>query len=173
MIAFHITTKDYEEDTLYSIESFEGLSYYHQSLIEPEQQCINDVIDACRPHGAPSRKKCFYTFGQQEDCLGFVNNLEGYKIYQVEINTEVPHPMYLIDFINRHRNIVYSLASVYWDPTYADRFSVKEYIGTEMRIISRISLPPNNCIDRSLMIMKYGEDRQLCYQLCRQMGIQI
>ncbi|WP_289090440.1 hypothetical protein [uncultured Bacteroides sp.] len=173
MQAFHITTKDYEEGRTYSIENFEGFSNYHQSSIDPEQQRINDVIDDCRPQDAPSRKKSFYTFGKLEYCLGFVRNLDGYKVYQVEINTDIPHPMSLIDFINTHRNLLDVLAPLYWDSAFAERFSVKEYISTEMRIISRISLPPNNCIDRSLMIMKYGEDRQLCYQLCRQMGIQI
>lgn len=173
MISYHITTKDYENGIAYSIENFDGVSYYHQSLANPEQQYINDVIDDCRPQNAPSRKKCFYTFGDIDYCLGFIDNPDGYKLYQVEINTNVPHPMCLIDFINGHKNLVQSLAPIYWDQERTEKFWIKEYIGTEMRIIRRLDLPPNHCIARSKMIMNYDHDKDLCSQLCHEMGIQI
>ena len=170
MKVFHITQKDYEEGKTYSIDNYDGLSYYHSSL-NIEQKSINEAIDNCRPDNEPSRKKCFYAFENFENCLGFVKSLDGYKLYQVDINEKSPHPMYLIDFLNNNLNLISSLAHVYWDQSISKDFQIKEFIGTEIRIISKLELPQNINIYKSMMISRYHHDKDICKSLCRKMGI--
>lgn len=172
MVAYHITKKDYMEGSTYSVEDYNGFSTYHMSLSN-NQRGINDAIDGCRPEGFPSRKKCYYAFDNIENCLGFVDSIKDYKLYQVEINTEIPHSMYLVDFLNRHNYLLQALAYVYWDQTYAENCQVKEYIGTEIRILSRIDLPHNNSIQKCILNMRFNYDRDLCTGLCRNLGLSI
>lgn len=172
MKAFHITRKDYEEGRTYSIYNYDGQSYYHRSL-NLEQKNINDTIDNCRPDNEPSRKKCFFAFENIENCLGFVKSFDEYKLYQIDINSTNPHPMYLIDFLNNNLNLISSLAHVYWDQSLLKDFQIKEFIGSEIRIISQLELPQNNIRYRQMMITKYNHDKDVCKSLCRRMGIRI
>lgn len=172
MIAYHITRKDYEEGEIYKVDNYDGFSDYHSALNE-EKKRINDVIDSCRPQNEPSRKKCFYAFEEACQCLGFVKNLEGYKLYKIDINASTPHPMCLIDFLNRHKCLLDSMAHIYWSQTLVEKFQVKELLGTEIRIIERIVLPRNNTPQRMIMNTKYNDDKDYCCSLCRRMKLEL
>lgn len=99
MITYHISKISYEEGERYSIDDYDGLSHFHKNLSEV-QQMINFVIDDHRPNNAPSRTKCFYTFLNEDDCIGYVDNLEGYSLYKVEVDPTNPCPMALIILID-------------------------------------------------------------------------
>ena len=170
MIAFHITKKNYEEGKTYNIDTYNGWSYYHNSLND-SQKAINDAIDSCRPQNEPSRKKCYYAFECPDFCLGFVNVIDGYNLYKIDINTSTYHPMYLIDFINRNKNLLNSLACVYWDQTLVKSFQLKELIGTEIHIISSVKLPTNNTLCKTRMISIYNQERDVLNSICQRMGL--
>ncbi|KWW27620.1 MAG: hypothetical protein AUK64_2112 [bacterium P201] len=172
MIAYHITKKHYEEGEIYSVRDYDGESCYHRSLSE-KQKRINEIIDQCRPQNEPSRKMCFYAFENIDYCYGFVDSPIGYNLYQVEINTCTPRPMCLIDFLNRHIKLLQDLSYVYWDKNLSHEFNVKEYMGTEIRIIDRIDIPQNNTIHRMRLNMDYNHDKDVCCSICRRKGIKI
>lgn len=172
MIAYHISKKEYEVGKTYSIHDYDGESCYHKSLTE-EQKLINDSIDNFRPQSEPSRKKCFYAFENKDYCYGFVDSLIGYNLYKVEIDACTPHPMYLIDFLNRNINLLSDLSYVYWDNSLSHKFKVKEYIGTEIRIIDIINIPQHNAIQKTILSMDYNHDKDVCCSICRKKGLKI
>lgn len=71
------------------------------------------------------------------------------------------------DVYNNHKEFLDLLAPIYWDTTTLEKFTIKEYLGTEMRIIDKVTIEPsaNHNLLRIRMIMYYDLDFNVCDQL--------
>lgn len=102
---YHASTKEYTSGQIVSINDFEGETTYDHECRTDEEKRINDLLDAARPEGLPSRKKCIYLFKKLKNCLSYAKSMHIKHVYEVQCNDQDvygPFPMVLCNTLSHH-----------------------------------------------------------------------
>ena len=160
-IFYHISSCAYVQGDVVSIDTFNGVTHYHQNLSREDKE-IDNYLSENRSTYAPSRSHCIYAFVKMEYCVYFRNkelrNGETFHLYKCKMDVSKGHPMILVGKIkSASEQDREKLKEEYWNPTR--KWMLLEYLSDTIEILEEIPITPE-LITRSTMIGQcdYSED---------------
>lgn len=166
MSFYHVSDKIYEINKIVDAIDFETTEY-HQRIIQQGMGDIDNILDASRPKGTPSRKNCVYAFDNLDFCKHFVGNRYAGKeiYYEVELIDPIKCPIKLVKVINEGKYSVDReiIIKEYWEPRPENDWKYFEYLSTSMKIIDIVE--GNNRMWRIIAGEKNDSDERLATKL--------
>jgi hypothetical protein len=143
-----------------------------RELENPEIREVEDLLEATRPDGAPSRRTSCFAFESLAEAVGFsegeVSRGQGrsedlYFFYLIDLTSPWAAPITLVDKVRQKigSEQAISIAREYW--RVGRKWNLLEYFGPQMAI-QEIVLPVDDAA-RDSIIWSYHQDKELAKQL--------